>query len=317
MKLIISIDAEEDNWGDFRPESAGLENIDEVPALQDLFESFGVKPTYLLTYPVASTERSASLFRRLYERGACDIGAHCHPWNTPPFEEETSKRNSMLRNLPPDLQRRKILALREAIRNGIGLTPTTFRTGRWGYSDEVARNLVDLGYTIDTSITPYTDWSEKHGPDYSTVSPKPFLWVDGSRARRNSRRSLLEVPATIDYVDTWAGMAGIASKAATQPGLTALGVPYVLNKLRIVQKIWLSPEVSTAEEMIRLAQTLEASGAEMLNMVFHTSTLTPGLTPFVRTNDDRERFIRNLKGFLAYARDAGMESIGLSEARLE
>ena len=104
MKLVITVDTEEDNWGDYRPTGWTLENIARLPALQRLFDDFNAQPTYLITYPVATDENAAAILGELLQAGTCEIGAHCHPWNTPPFEEPNTTVNTMLCNLDEHLQ---------------------------------------------------------------------------------------------------------------------------------------------------------------------------------------------------------------------
>ena len=113
MYLIVTIDTEEDNWGEYYLPEYSLRNIEEIPKLQDLFNEFNVKPTYLITYPVATNERAVFILKRILDEGKCEIGNHCHPWNTPPFEEERNKFNSMLCNLPMELQYKKIKVLHD------------------------------------------------------------------------------------------------------------------------------------------------------------------------------------------------------------
>ena len=79
MKLIITIDTEEDNWGQFDAQKFTVENIERIPILQDLFDSFGFKPTYLLSYPVATNDRAISILKSILDRDRCEIGNHCHP----------------------------------------------------------------------------------------------------------------------------------------------------------------------------------------------------------------------------------------------
>lgn len=42
MKLVVTIDTEEDTWGKYLPDGYTLENIRRIPALQDLFDEFSV-----------------------------------------------------------------------------------------------------------------------------------------------------------------------------------------------------------------------------------------------------------------------------------
>src|SRR5437762_14340072 len=99
--LIVSVDTEEDNW-EPRRDGVTIENIRELPRLDVLFRRLGVRATYFTTYQVAIREWAADVLRKLREDGA-EIGAHLHPWNTPPPDEPFLPRNSMLKNLPPEL----------------------------------------------------------------------------------------------------------------------------------------------------------------------------------------------------------------------
>src|SRR5207249_90195 len=150
MKLVITIDTEEDNWGYSRQGTVTFRNIEKLHNLQRLFGEFGVKATYLITYPVATDPRSVAILKELSSENGCEIGAHCHPWNTPPFEEENTEWNSMLCNLDANLQYAKVKTLHKTIRESLGVEAVSFRAGRWGYSREVGLTLTRLGYKVDT-----------------------------------------------------------------------------------------------------------------------------------------------------------------------
>ena len=67
MKLIITIDTEEDNWGDYSRKDFTLKNIERIPALQQLFDDFNVRPTYLINYPVAADKMAISIFKKIFK----------------------------------------------------------------------------------------------------------------------------------------------------------------------------------------------------------------------------------------------------------
>ena len=314
MKLIVTIDTEEDNWGDFRRDGWTLQNIDCVPALQGLFESYGVIPTYMVTYAAATGDRSRSILREISQSGKCEIGAHCHPWHTPPLEEVIGARNSMLCNLPPELQHEKVRRLDDAIREHVGVRPSSFRSGRWGYGTEVARCLHQLGYTVDSSIASYTDWSLSHGPDFSRLSPSPFRFSPERIFTPVPDGPMLEVPATIGYAQEDFSRANATYQWVRRWSGSARIWVSLLDHLRVVNRIWLSPETSTAEEMIQLARVMMRTGHPVLNMVFHSPALAVGLTPFVRTPAEQRALIRRIETFLQFTRSANIESISLSNA---
>ena len=145
VKVYITIDTEEDQWGEYAATGASVENVTRIPMLQQLFDRFGAIPTYLINYPVVMDERACNIIKAIYHAGRCGIGTHCHPWNTPPFREEINEYNSMLCNLPYELISDKMRTLHEAIVSFIGVTPISFRAGRWGFGETVARCIQRIG----------------------------------------------------------------------------------------------------------------------------------------------------------------------------
>lgn len=311
MKLIVTIDTEEDNWGSYNSSGNTVENIGHIRELQELFDRYDVRPTYLLSYPVATDDKSVSLLKGIMERGGCEIGTHCHPWNTPPFEEQTGPKNSMLCNLSSDLQYRKIKNLHETIRNNFDINPLSFRCGRWGLNEHVIQNLSKLGYKIDTSVTPYTDWTRYHGPDMSEFTPHPYEFSDEWCI---PGFQLIEVPATVGYLQSNFKVSDFIYKMSVSYPFRIFRLAGILDLLHINNKVWLSPEVSNSHQMIDLAKRMIKNRHRFINMVFHSSTLKSGLTPFVRTLDDEKRFLKTIEEFLIFSRNAGIESIKLCEA---
>jgi hypothetical protein len=314
VQLIITIDTEEDTWGVYTPWGHTLKNIERVPELQGIFDAFHVSPTYLITYPVATDDKSAALFREMEKTGKCEIGMHCHPWNTPPFEEELNERNSMLCNLSPELQFKKMSVLHKAIMENLGVKPVSFRSGRWGYDHTVAENLFKLDYKVDTSITPYTNWKNFHGPDFSNISPRPYRFFPNDAFREAPGGPLLEIPATIGYLQQNFARSNALSKALTSKAVRRLRLSGILDRLHLLNKVWLCPELYDSKRMIRLAESLMKKNYSMINMCFHSTTLMAGLNDFVRTDGEEKRFLQRIKEFLAFTADNGIQSIRLSDS---
>jgi hypothetical protein len=238
---------------------------------------------------------------------------HCHPWNTPPFEEALNEKNSMLCNLSADLQYRKMSFLHNAIIKNLAVHPVSFRSGRWGYNQTVAENLLKLGYKIDTSITPYTTWRDYQGPDFSDISPLPFRFSCKDIYKETPDGDLIEVPATIGFLQEDFETRNLLMKMLQTRPLNLLRLIGILHKLNLLNKVWLTPELSDSRQLIELVQCLMKKDYEVINMFFHSTTLTAGLTHFVNTKEDEHEFIRRIKNFLFFAKDAGIESIKLSE----
>lgn len=314
MKLIITIDTEEDNWGIYDPHNYTLENITQIPELQDLFDEFDVLPTYLVTYSVAADVRSAAILKKILDQGRCEIGMHCHPWHTPPLEEECTEWNSMLCNLPSDLQSRKLEHLHKTIVKSFNTSPVSFRAGRWGYGKEVAMSLYNLGYKVDSSILSLIDWTEAYGPNFSQIFPDPYRFNPEEIFTLNTTGKLLEVPATIGFTQTNFQLANDLFNVLRGNPIRRLRLIGVLDKLGLLNKVWLSPEQSSADDMIALVKTFMKKHAPLVNFFFHSPTLKAGLTSYVRTEGDKQEFMAKIRTFLTFTKEAGIQSIRLSDA---
>ena len=83
----------------------------------------GVVPTYAIDFPVANSPEAVSILRSIADDGRCEIGAHLHPWVSPPIEEEVNVYNSFPGNLPPPLEREKLARLADRIEKCVRLPP--------------------------------------------------------------------------------------------------------------------------------------------------------------------------------------------------
>ncbi|MCF8095708.1 MAG: hypothetical protein K9J79_10155 [Desulfobacteraceae bacterium] len=315
MKLVVTIDTEEDNMAHYNAVDNHLENIEQIPNLQKVFDRYGVKPTYLVTYPVASDAKSAAVLRGILARGGCEIGMHCHSWNTPPFNEEKpiQKRDTMLCNLDKDMVHAKLSTLHEKIQNSFGITPVSFRAGRFGFGPATAASLVKLGYRIDSSVTPFMSWKKNQGPDFSEFYPDPFRFSPQGLAHKETDGPLLEVPVTIGFLQSDFTAANQRLKALERPFARRLHIAGILGRLGLLNRIWLSPEIASADEMIRLAKRMQKNGYPVINLTFHSTSLRRRSGPFVKTRTDEQAFSQKIDTFLKYAFDSGWESVSLKE----
>ena len=310
--LVITIDTEEDEWGVYDRTVHEVTNIERIGALQQLFDRFGVKPTYLITTPVAESEIGVRVLAPILARGGCEIGAHCHPWNTPPFVEARIPRNSMICNLPADLQLEKIGNLQRAIHRNFGVEPKSFRAGRWGFSPDVAANLSRLGFTVDSSITPFISWRAYEGPDFDRPYRERYRLALSDLTQSDPSSTLVEVPVTTGFSGLFGGLGYPVHRAlASQPirGLKGRGIA---AKLGLFHTTWFCPEMTDADEMIALSDRLLAEGRTILNLMFHSGNLKPGITPFVRSAADLERFLGRIETLLGYCERMGIKSTTLS-----
>lgn len=312
MKLIITIDTEEDNWDRYSTTENPVGNIKEIPKLQKLFDEFEVKPTYLVTYPVATSKGSIEILKKILEEGKCEIGMHCHPWNTPPFEEEINEFNSMLCNLPERLVHKKLSTLHETICKNFGIVPVSFRAGRFGFGPAVARSLCLLEYQVDTSVTPFVSWEDYQGPNFSEFNPELFNIFFNHQTTTDEKNSLLEVPVTIGFTQDNFKRSIFMMKTLDNKIARKFLLPGLFCRLGLLNRIWLSPEMSDADSMIKLAEQMHKNNYPCLNMTFHSTSLLAGLSKFIHKDKEND-FFNNIRKFLMFCSDKDWNSQTLTE----
>jgi hypothetical protein len=314
IKVFITIDTEEDLWDNWKRRDNPVENISRIPLLQELFDHYGAIPTYFVNYPVITNKYSSRIIREIYDKGSCEIGTHIHPWNTPPFEETICAKNSFICNLPRELAKRKLLNLHNKIKDHIGMEPKCFRAGRWGFGPTIASCIHELGYLTDTSITPFCDWTEEEGPDFTDASYLPYRFEPNDVLSKNSNGRLLEIPPTIGFFQQNFGRCAEARKWILGSRLSRYHLLEILDRLRIINFRLLSPEMSSGSNMIKLAKSFIKKGYAFLNMFFHSTSLLPGCSPFVKNENELEAFIGRIEMFLQFASEKSFEFAPLSDA---
>ncbi|MCH7983919.1 MAG: DNA cytosine methyltransferase [Chloroflexi bacterium] len=64
-KVFLTIDTEEDLWGEFRIQDNPTTNVSRLPNLQAFFNEFGAIPTYLVNWPVVTDDTACAVLDRL------------------------------------------------------------------------------------------------------------------------------------------------------------------------------------------------------------------------------------------------------------
>jgi hypothetical protein len=297
--LIATVDAEaEFPWGTYSRSHTGVKNLQRQAPAQDIFDRFGVRPTYFVDYAVATQPEGFEPLCRIAAAGHCEIGAHLESWQTPPFDEELSGPNSYNHNLPAWLQKEKLSRLTEAIVANFGIQPLSYRAGRYGVGEEIGWILAAFGYRIDMSVRPGVDLHRHWGPDFRRSPATPY-WFGPAR-------SLLEIPLTVGLV----GLLGSASlperlgpavyTLLSQPGSSRTHLPGALARLGVLERIALTPEGTSLRDMQRLTRALHRRGHRVFVLSYHSSSLLPGGAPYVRSAEDLSRFLATLAAYLEF-----------------
>jgi hypothetical protein len=301
-RLIVTIDTEEEGlWkGTFRAQGNTVENIKGVVRFQELCDRYQVRPTYLIDTPVVDDDYAAGLFRSIQETDRCEVGAHLHPWCAPPFVEELSQRNSFLCNLPEELQREKLWGLTDRIAARIGRTPTSFRAGRYGLGLAGARILKDLGFVVDSSVIPFSEFTGEGGPDFRSAPFLPYLIGEDGLALPDPRGFLLEVPVSVGFSRANFEAARRWRDWGLKPVPRRLRAVGILDRLGIARRIKFSPEQSSAARMRQLVSSYIRRNAPCMVMMFHSTSLVAGASPYVRDGAALERFYESLEAMFEY-----------------
>ena len=282
-QLIVVIDTEEEfDWN--KPvdrNSTSVTAMQYINRVQDVFDDYGITPCYVIDYPIASKAVSYKPLVDIYKDNRCEIGAHLHPWVTPPENEVLLPKNTYPGNLEKTLEYEKLKNLTDRICQNFDFQPIIYKAGRYGFGANTEAILKQLGYQIDLSYCPSFNHGSDGGPDYSDAHAEPF-WFDDDR-------QLLEIPVSGSFV----GSAGNSSKRLFNlaQNYKNFKLPGILSKLGIVDRLVLTPEGYTHEEHVKITRFLYHKGVRTFTWSFHSPTVMPGTTPYVKNEQDVKDFL--------------------------
>ncbi|MBR0551530.1 polysaccharide deacetylase family protein [Sphingomonadaceae bacterium LXI357] len=300
-RFTIFVDTEEEfDWrGPFSREARGTTAIAALPEAHRRLSEAGAAITYLVDHPVASEPRAQEILADLLDDGRTGIGTQLHPWVSPPHDEDVNTRNSFPGNLPRELEAAKLDILTDTIRSAFGRSPRIYRAGRYGIGPNTFTLLEARGYRIDSSMRARYSYAGQGGPDFSAVGNAAFR-VGG----------LVELPLTTVYTGRLRRFA---------PGLySALGhVPKgrgLFSRLGLLSRVALTPEDMPITDALEAVRVAVGEGTGLLNFSFHSPSVAPGFTPYVRDAADLREFYRWWDAVLALLAKLGVRSA--SEAEL-
>jgi peptidoglycan/xylan/chitin deacetylase (PgdA/CDA1 family) len=299
MHLLVGIDTEGDNqWDAAARANQTFENLYALPRLHALFARHGVRPTYVITHPVATDARSIEVLRELLARGDCEVGAHHHAWETPPCTADDVRRHPYAMQLPRRQFEEQLQSLTDAIAAAVGRRPVSYRSGRYGFSSDHVAALERMGYVVESSVAPLFYESHKGGPAFVEAPLTPYFLAYDDAARPGCS-SLLEVPVS----------AALNRRLPKALQYAYARAPFnyttkrVLRAARLLRMRWLRPSYSSLGDMIALATDLRRAGEPVLNLLFHSSEAIVGGSPYNRTQAELDAFCERLERFFEFATD--------------
>ena len=292
--LLVVVDTEEEfDWRlPVSRSNTAVGSISEQHLAQDVFATYGVVPMYVVDYPIATDENSVRALGAFLAEGRCEIGAHLHPWVNPPHEETVNAFNSYPGNLPSDLERSKLERLTQAIEENFGIRPTVYKAGRYGLGPATAGHLEQLGYEVDLSVVPYTRFDADGGPDFRAFDFRPYWFGE--------RRRLLDVPLSCGFAGVLARRGPALYPTLVSPFGMRWHAPGLAARLGLLERIRLTPEGIDHAAHRRLTRSLLKQGCRIFSLTYHSPSLQPGCTPYVRNRDELTRFLETIDRYLDF-----------------
>ena len=298
-RFLVFCDVEEEfNW------SAPLDRANRsttamaaFPGAHRRFVDRGIGLACMVDHPVATDPRAVDIMRAVVADGRSAIGAQLHSWVTPPYADPMPG-DSYAGNLPMALEAAKLDTLTAALTNAFGAAPTAYRAGRYGIGPATIGLLAERGYVLDSSVRARYDYRADGGPDFTAIDNHAYRWGP-----------LVELPLTTVFTG-----GARRSGAMLYPMLGR--IPHargVAARTGILQRVALTPEDMPVDAAIEAVRVAVGEGVRLLTFSFHSPTLMPGHTPYVRDDRDLVQFWTWWERMFATLDRLGVASVTLDE----
>ncbi|MCA1945169.1 MAG: hypothetical protein LDL30_07785 [Desulfovibrio sp.] len=305
MKLVLSIDVEEEGlFSGAYQRNPSVKNLDQLSRLEFLSKEMGFPLTLLVSWQVANDPHCRDILKRWQDELGAEIGAHLHPWSTPPFEDLGRPEPVPSDDIPERLLRAKFETLLETLQTGLGVTPVSFRMGRWDFGRQMQTLLPQYGIQVDASIAPLRHI--RGGPDRFLAPADPY-WLQPVDP---NGRPLFEVPLTM--VPIWPSSPRVVHSLAK--ALPSKARQAILSNFSAVGAVGIQPVWYPAASMRWAARIHRRRKGQVLTMFLHSSELMPGQSPHFPNEDAVHRLVEKIRDFLTWLTQTGpVQGVTLSE----
>ncbi|MGO9116135.1 MAG: hypothetical protein ACLQPD_00835 [Desulfomonilaceae bacterium] len=294
MKLAVTIDVEEEGLfrGKYDSSNVSVTNVLQLRRLDSIFLEWQIRPTLLVTYPVVNNEKTISLLLELKEKWNAEIGAHLHPWNTPPIATLSHPEPVPSEFIPSHLLKAKLETLLTSLSKR-GVEPVSFRMGRFNMGPTMFSVLQETDIEVDSSIAPMQRYYG--GPDHLIAPTDPYF-PDPVDPRCPGSSNLLEVPLTTVPLTRNLGRYLQSMDKSIIPGSWISWAAMYLGTLSV-------QPLGTGLKRMKMAVLLHSKrGGEVLTLFFHSSELMAGGSPELPTTDHVNWFFNQLRSFIRWLR---------------
>jgi hypothetical protein len=291
--LCITVDTEEEfDWNaPFSRLNTRVSAVKHLHRAHSIFRRFSAVPTYVVDYPIVDSDEAWTILQEIVDDGSGLIGAQLHPWVTPPHTSDVNEYNSFPGNLPKDVEAQKIRELTNRLIDRVGFHPAIYKAGRYGVGPNTAKTLADLGYKIDMSVHAHRTYSATSGPDFTHIPPIPYWFHD---------RTLLEIPLTAGFLGFWRERGIDFYRFLNDRGAPLSRLPAIASRLNVINRVSLTPEGVPINEAIALTKEMLVTGRKVFSLAFHSPSLEPGNTQYVRSKRDLVKMLDWLEIYLEF-----------------
>lgn len=277
-RYMIGVDTEEEfDWGRRRQWlSYGVSAAQAIPAMHRRFVGAGARPIYLVDYPIADAPEAVAAVNEALEHGGAEIGAQLHPWVTPP----EGLGSTFAGALPEADEEAKIATLVARIEAAFGIGPVIYRAGRYGVGPNSAEILLRHGFALDLSPRPLFNYAREGGVDFRRFGPHPF------RAGQGGELLVQPLGVALTGALRGGGWRLYAALAKAPFGLSFAA------RARLLSRVALTPEGMPFADAAEAVRLMLGEGVPILSFAFHSPSLVPGNTPYVRDQGDLAAFHR-------------------------
>jgi hypothetical protein len=127
------------------------------------------------------------------------------------------------------------------------------------------------GYGMDVSVRAHFDYSGEGGADFTDHPIWPY-WLENG---------LLEVPLTACLTGPLSGTPSLLRRDALRGAFARTG---------LLNRVPLTPEGTDLREALYAIEVLLDRGTRLFSLSFHTPSVVPGHTPYVRDEADLRTF---------------------------
>jgi len=305
--VAISIDVECDKdqqWAVRRP--LGFRGVEQGigERLVPLFAQYGARPTYLVSPEVIRDDHSSRLLAGLAD---CELGAHLHPefvWSS----DGVAVTEAVASALAEEEERRDLQELTRTFTETFHRPPRSYRAGRYGASARTLGLLAELGYLVDTSVTPHKCWD--YGPDFRQAPERPYFPAAADLTVVGAAGGVLEIPITL--------------RGPRGPWfLRPLARPFATSKSRrvrhlagrLLNPVWFRPGWARRSELLSFVRVAAREEGGVLNMMFHNVDLVAGCSPSAASEASVRAALDDLNAVLEETLARGGRFATLSEVR--